>query len=274
MKNKNLKRSKNMETFEMREESGDPLSDEKFLEKKRAFFVKIGLSVRNSLRIHKEQGLWGDADENWRRVSKHCIVEVARASVFAEKFGLLEETKNNLIEAAALHDFYKKKEIKSAGSTGLTWENMRRSSLEADKIMRAKGVKKDVIELVDSVGLGALENIERILKKKRLSEKDIASLVLHYIDAYTKETDWAKVAEGDINAMDLRINDGAINPKYRPVYEKEYSDGETVANAQSRIDHSVQEVLAGMLRKKTAEEVAPQDMPYLIDQDIIKRINS
>ena len=97
-----------------------------FEEKKTNFFVKIGLKLKPEFLLHREAGLWEkdtkkeegteneDNAENWRSVSEHCLMEVARVSVFAEQLGLSESVTKDLIEAAALHDFFKKEEMKKA----------------------------------------------------------------------------------------------------------------------------------------------------------------
>lgn len=61
-------------------ERGDP----DFALKRRNFFVRLGLQVRDALKLHDEMGLWNRADY-WGNVSEHCLVEVARVQVFVKK---------------------------------------------------------------------------------------------------------------------------------------------------------------------------------------------
>src|SRR3989338_4855012 len=100
--------------FEKIESSQDPEGD--FEIKTRKFFSRISLGLKKALRTHKDLGgLWGpqSTPEDWRNVTRHCLIETARAEEIADILGLSPSVKKNLRLAAALHDFNKKKEIKT-----------------------------------------------------------------------------------------------------------------------------------------------------------------
>jgi hypothetical protein len=66
-----------------------------FEEQKQAFFIKLGLRAREWLQVHREfGGLWEGPkyitykdgqkkEQRWENVSKHCLVEAARAEAFS-----------------------------------------------------------------------------------------------------------------------------------------------------------------------------------------------
>ena len=85
---------------------------EQIIDKKREYFVRLGLQMREALKLHKKAGLWErkEGKRDWGNVSEHCLVETARVNVFADKLGLSEDVKKDLATAAALHDSFKKGE--------------------------------------------------------------------------------------------------------------------------------------------------------------------
>jgi len=267
----------------MPEEFGEQLNGEQgksFDEKKTEFFVKIGLSVRDALKMHKEAGLWGEGDENWRRVSEHCLAEVARVDVFADKLGLSEEIKKDLIIAAALHDFYKKREINSRKEKELSLDGLIKASKESDEMLKKYGFSERIIRLSGAASVPSLPEVVKILSKKYLGEEDIAFLILHYVDDISTGSDWVDPAEiveggGKISVIDKRLKQAAKNKKYDLLNEqgRQIFDGRTSSEEQMRIGYIVEERLAGLLNKR-GEFVTdnPKDLPYLIDQEIKLRI--
>lgn len=72
---------------------------EEFDRQKRMYFYGLGLQVRDALRLHEAAGLWERNEEkerSFRRVSQHCLAEVARVSVLADHLGFSEDTKKIL----------------------------------------------------------------------------------------------------------------------------------------------------------------------------------
>ena len=65
-----------------------------FESQKQDYFSQIALEERSALRLHKEFGLLrrgASGEREWGNVAEHCLVETARARVFAELLGLNEE---------------------------------------------------------------------------------------------------------------------------------------------------------------------------------------
>lgn len=269
----------------MAEKNGEQLNNEQedsFERKKTKFFYKIIVQVREALKIHKEAGLldWDEElDRSWRDVSEHCLVEAARAEVFADKLGLSDDVKKDLIISAALHDFLKKEEIKIYDTEGMTWSNYEKAEEKASELLEKKGFNRHIIELVNSIGLIALSEIGSILKRESLSEEDIAFLVLHYVDDYTSGSDWvnaSEIGEGGkrVNDLDRRLNSAAL--RYKPLIEDGRSrfNGESPINVEIRTGHLIEKRIAGFLNAKDNGDIIPEDLPYLIDQEIRNKIES
>jgi len=257
-------------------------SGESFQKKKRKFFVKTGLSVRAALKMHKEAGLWGEGDEDWRRVSKHCLAEVARADLLADKFGFSEEIKKDLAVATALHDFYKKREMAKRTKHGLSLSGLMQSSKEADVMLRDRGFSERITRLSGAASLPSLPETEKILSKNNLGEEDIAFLVLHYVDDISTESDWvgpAEIIEGGckINILDRRLDQAAKSGRYDALNEegRKFFEGRTSCEEEKRVGHMVEERLAGLLRERGEFRVDdPKDLPYLIDQQVKAKIEA
>ena len=255
---------------------------EQFTDKKRQYFVKLGLHMREALRLHKTAGLWErkEGKRDWGNVSEHCLVEVARVSILAEKLNLPEEIVKDLKLAAALHDFFKKGETEIVISGGLSWDSFEKASEESTRQMREAGFNERIIRLANSVGHGSLVETERILKLESLSLENIAYLIQHYVDDYTIGSDWAGLAEniGDkqINDIDRRVDKNEANQRCAKLNEEGRTklSGETAHEAQRRIGHLVEDRLASLLAKNTGQAVNARELPQIIDTEIQSKIAS
>ncbi len=266
-----------------------------FERKKQEYFTKLGLQVRDSLKLHKASGmLWErEAGERaWGNVSEHCLVETARADALADKLRLPPELKQDLVIAAALHDFYKrhereaeKKEIK-AGQSGL--EAAIRSAQEEEVIMRQAGFKESVVNLVGVVGglPETLFDVKRILDKDKPTDGDIALLTMQYIDGYTRGSAWVEPAETSgegklINDVDRRMLQNIQNLDYKKIQEAAkpllighpFFEGKGLNEAMAELDHFIEERLVALIKARSNEEIDPLRLPEVLDEGIKERIN-
>ncbi len=255
---------------------------EQAINKKREYFIHLGLQVREALKLHKGAGLWErkEGKRDWGNVSEHCLVEVARVSVLADELELPDDIKSDLKIAAALHDFFKKGEKEIVTAEGLTWDSFERASEESSRQMKEAGFSERIIRLANSVGHGSLIETENILNQENLSPEDIAYLILHYVDDYTIGSEWAKEAEvlddKNINDLDRRIEKNKANPRYSQLDEegRERFQGETTFEAQERIGHVVEKRLSSLLNERNRELSSPKELPQYIDQKIDNKIES
>jgi len=246
-----------------------------FDKKKQKYFSRLGLSVRESFDLHKKAGLWDRVPESskrdWGNVSEHCLVEVARVGVFSKLLGLSDKVSGELAEAAAMHDFYKKGEIETARAAGFTWESFNEASDKATKMMRENGVGGSVVRLVNSIGHYSLNEVQEVLNKPELGDADLAYLVMHYVDDYTINADWA--VGGDI--IGERMKNNANNPRYAQINEtgRQHFNGETAYEAQARVGHAVQDRLAHEISNRAGINVEPMELPIYVDNRIREQIN-
>lgn len=271
-------------------ESGHFEETAEFKAKKRQFFLRLGLQDREVLKMHKDFGLWEQdekGEKSWQNVSEHCLVESARAEVFAEKLQLSEKTKRDLKLAAALHDFYKKEDIEATKKTlkegGLMWPMLKKQAEKELQVMHSRGIDQSVIRIKESVGgePWTIEAITQILEKQEpLSDEDVACLVLHYIDDYTQGTHWALPMEINsdgkkINELDRRYDKNEANPNYKKLDLEGINErGETIHQAGRRIGHEVEAKIAQMLQEKSGVRVDPLDLPEFIDNELRSEIEA
>lgn len=256
-------------------------AEQAFERKKQEYFTKIGLQMRSALALHKAAGLWqkdNEGERGWRNVSEHCLVEVARTRTLATMLGLKESVSKKLMNAAALHDFFKKgqKQITVAG--GLNRAAFAEATQQADGIMRDAKIPEEIIRLVNAVGDESLLETKKILEKDELSEDDIAFLIMHYVDDYTIGSNWVHASEvkdtKEINDLDRRMNINEANLRYQKLNEEGRAifGGETAYQAERRIGHIVEEKLADLVKKRGDITVDPIKLPEIIDQKIKEEI--
>jgi hypothetical protein len=256
-------------------------SSESFEKAKTKFFAALGLKVKNAFQMHKEMGLWKRVEGKrvWENVSEHCLVETARAEVFSQLLGLSDGLGKDLRLAAALHDFFKKDEVEIVKSSP-TWEKFDQADRQEREIIRGAGFSDRVEKLVSCVGSSALLEIQELQKLPEFSEDDLACLVMEYLDDYTFNGEWANpvvAKDGQkLNEVDRRVDKNEANPMYQLLNEegKGYFGGETTFQAQRRIAHRSEEILAREINQRNSLEIDPKDLPQFIDEKIKQKILS
>lgn len=249
--------------------------------KKREYFFKLGLQVREALKLHRANGLWErvGGERDWGNVSEHCLVEAARARAFADKFGFAEKTRDDLVMAAALHDFHKKQQKLITQANGLSLDSFLLAEGEEDRLVKEAGFNDNVIRYLKSLGDNAMKGVELVVNQAELTEEDLAFLAMHYIDDYTINSDWALPAEinqqgNKVNNLDRRVDKNEANLQYQKLNEdsRRLYGGETGYQVQRRLGHAVEARLAKALAEKSGQKIDPLDLPEIIDEQIKKRI--
>jgi len=255
---------------------GDPSLSE-FEKKKTNYFSQLAIGVKSALRLHQEQGLWQPTEtskRDWGNVSEHCLVEVARVKTLAKDLALDEEHSRKLVIAAALHDFFKKGEKAFMKQDGSIWDNTDAAGNKADQIMTEAGFDQETVELAGAVGHTSLLKTEAILQKDHMSAEDISFLIMHYVDDYTIESEWAEPASEGENDFERRITQNESGPRtdrYAQLNQEgvgRFQEGETTFQAQRRIGRVVQDKLAELLSQNLGETVDALDLPTKIDAEI------
>ncbi len=257
---------------------------EDLTDRKKAYFIRIGLQMRKALQLHKEAELWErkEGKRDWGNVSEHCLVEVARTDVFADLLALPDDMKGDLRLAAALHDFFKKSEKEIVTKGALSWESFGTASQEAALQLQAAGFSEKIIHLTGATGHEAFIEAERLAGTEILSPEEVAYLVLHYVDNYTRGSAWAIPAERTPegkpikNELERRAEMNEENPRYAQLNEegRPHFGGKTTFEAQRCIGNLVEQRLARLIQERGGLSVEPKDLPEFVDKEIKKRIQA
>lgn len=261
------------------------------------YFLAIAKKHERELQLHEVDGkLWEkDASgKDWSNVTEHCLIEAARADIFSELLCFSNEVRGDLASAALLHDFNKKHEIEltrediAIGGDGLA--GVRRAEEDAKKTLREKGFSEKIILLLTNI-TGDREDLlqmMRILNLKSATEEDIARLVLHYIDNYTRGSSWVEPAVLDvslgkrINDLDRRSERNAENPTYEKMNAEgiRLNSGDSVLDGMTRfessafVNHLIEKKLADLINGCGVNIEDPLNIPEIVDERIKNKIKN
>ena len=154
---------------------GNPI--ESYKKKKRAFFANFALKHLSAFRLHKEFGLLPKT-EGWANVSRHCLVEAVAMDVLGRELRLSEKERSNLVQAALLHDFYKRKEIELMKKEGDSMATVVEAEEGSNIILNERGTDPQIVLLTNSVGGAQIERMKKI-------ETTLPEKIMFYIDNIT-----------------------------------------------------------------------------------------
>src|SRR5207249_689898 len=147
-------------------------------------------------------------------------------------------------------------------------QNYIESEHEAEWELIKANITPQIIRYVGSVGCipSNLNGMDIILKKDTQSEEDIASLVMHYVDNHTINSEWSTDTEtlpngNRINDLNRRIEKDRQNPKYQKINEegKEYFEGKTSYEMLESVVEAIELYLVKMIKEKTGQNIDPKD---------------
>lgn len=226
--------------------------------------------------MHSQAGLWERNPEHkrdWGNVSEHCLVEAARTDIFSDLLCFYVELRDDLKVAAALSDYFKKREKEMTKEVSNSKEAFALAELESHRLLKEAGFSDRVIYLADSTGTikSISETVPSLLKKTDLNDDDVGYLVLHYIDDYTIGSEWVTpteiLSDGILkNAFDRRMDD--LDRRYPELKESGFND------KQREIGLQVEQRLVGIISQRTNRQLNPKGIPEMVDQMIAQRIQS
>jgi len=254
-----------------------PLSETRAEAKKTEYFSRLARKFYSAFVLHQTQGkLWDRTDEgkrSWGNVSEHCLVEVARAGVLSDLLKFSPEAKENFMYAAALHDLSKRREKELPVSEGgISWEEYETevSQWSEGRIVMS-GFSQEIADLSEAVGHGSLPKIEKMLEHpENLSESDITYLAMHYVDAYTRGSEWVTPYDGVTSELDLRAKKNKDNKTLARLQE----DGKKVFNGRNYNDvmvdavHKIEILFSRLIRERKNLAIEPARIPEFIDEQI------
>ncbi|KKQ75915.1 MAG: hypothetical protein US96_C0002G0028 [Candidatus Woesebacteria bacterium GW2011_GWB1_38_5b] len=275
------------------EERTASLNSQEFVRKKRAFFFGLIRDVdKKAWLLHVFGGLRekSNGKREWRNVTDHQLVVLARCMKMGRLLGLDTEILTDLGTAAACHDFSKamEKQYKAQDQHGgISWSEYREVvSKPSEEAMRRYGIAERAITISGSVGHEAIQTMATILTKKdgEVTQEDLAKMIIFYIDNYTTGSDWVRPMEmlddRPVNAMTARINKNISNPKLQNLNklvglsetERAFFGRKNMSQVQLEVGRSIEDRLARMLSQKLGVNVDPISLPEFIDNKLIEEI--
>lgn len=258
---------------------------------KTIYWAKMALGVRDGFGMHHVTGQLDKTPvirkRDWGNVTEHCLVEVARAEVLGRWVGLPEDVIADMKIAAVLHDVAKKQEIETTRQAekegGSPLAAYRANSAETVRLLQKSGFNEQIIRLANAPGGQAseLRETKRILDQPVIPDRDLAYLIVHYIDDCSVGSDWIRPSQMDesgkkTNIIDYRAEENKAKPSYRRISEEigeelkghPTFDGMNNHDAMALVSHSIEEYLAQIIQQRSGEVIDPLDIPEIVDQRI------
>jgi hypothetical protein len=142
-----------------------------FEKKKTAYFSRFALRHLSDMKILRKGGVLGKENRDWRNIGEHTISEAVNADILAEA---LDANRANVVRAANLHDWYKRREVETMEQFGGT-KGYQITSEEDERLLRGCGVPEDLIKLAHS-------NIPGSADPKYLANRTLEEKIVHYVD--------------------------------------------------------------------------------------------
>ena len=233
-------------------------------EQKRAkYFGELALKHLSLMRLHKEFGLL-PRKEGFGNVTEHCLTEAAAAEVIADELGLSVDSKQKLVEAPLIHDFYKRREVERTREDRNSARSFDAAAKSSRQILLDRGIDKDIVEIADYAGHNYLGRMMELLgRMDSLSEVERLQLIFHYLDDITLNNDFVMLKS--------RIDMLESNPKYKVLNESGRDQFEGMAT------FSVQRAVGQKIEKWLAKAIGldyPNVLPWWIREEVQSKIET
>lgn len=240
----------------------------------------INRETYNVSRLVKAKEIGFSGESNWGGVKGHCLIEAARVCILADLLGLGNETKKKLVLAALLHDGHKKEEIEAIQEEIKNGGSGRVASILATERylirLSKNGVPKEVISLIGFAG-GMPEvvfAVEKIINKENITNSDLAKIVLHYVDAYTRNDEWVEPAEAGINDIDRRAEKNRQNHNYQKITDeisaifasRDFFPKLDSLAVMALVNHMIEEKISRLISERNGVDVGALFIPEEIDR--------
>ena len=139
--------------------------------KKASYFSSFALHHMEDMRILAKGGILGKEGEGWRNISEHCLAEAVVADILAESLGA---KRDNVVKAALLHDWYKRREIEAMDEYGGNI-GYQTTIGEDKKKLKKYGVSDEIIALAHA-------NIPTKYDEEYLKSRVLEEKIVHFAD--------------------------------------------------------------------------------------------
>ena len=227
-----------------------------------------------------------ESENQWDNVTGHCLIEAARACVFAELLGFDAELKKDLVLAALLHDGHKKEEMEAIekelqdGGSGYVASNTAMEKYSEG--LQSKGISARVIKFISFVGgmPDALFAVRGVLNANSLGNEELGLLIVQYLDAYARGSAWVEPADSNGNDIDRRMKKNRENAKYTKInaeaskilQQKPFFAGMDSFGAMAGLGHEIEKKLAQYIGVKSGKNTEPLKIPEMVDAELRVRL--
>lgn len=253
-----------------------------FQEKKRRYFIRLMMSVRNeAIKLHQTFGLFEkkpveDKDklekflkrfERKHQAPEHMFMVTARVQILAEWLGLSEKVTRELTIAAALHDAYKAIERDITNPLDYTYQSFRIAEAAEVASLREMGVSEDLITLQNAGGHDWTTATE-LTDQDDMMDEGWAWLVLYAIDMYSRGI------EPVTSIHDRLTNDRRFYTKFDETAKGNVPDHpeEGGFDAMERTGNAALVKIAKRISERLGGDVDPEQLPLLVDKELRRRI--
>ncbi len=224
-----------------------------FERKKTSYFSRFALGHLRDMRILRKGGVLGKENRDWRNISEHAIVEAVGADILAEA---LNTNREDVIQAANLHDWYKRREVEMMKKLGGA-QGHAVTAVEDKRLLHEYGVPPHIVKLAHS-------NIPDSIDREYLSSRTLEEKIMHYMDLITSGSDFMNFRDR-INIVAQEKHNVEFSDSFRDKY-----GGKSLFEVQeevAQLEESEFEKLLGVpsggviqfIRKKLEERINAQE---------------
>ncbi len=182
---------------------------------KTRYFSSFALAHGAEMKILRKGGILGKGNADWRNISEHCLAEAVGADILAEHLGA---DRNKVVQAALLHDWYKRREIETMRRLGDV-AGHEYALTEDSRLLTEYGVPQDIVRLTHS-------NIPESTDSVALAARSPEEKIIHYADMMTLGSDFVDITS--------RLDDARKKPEvvaFTDSYREQYG-GKSLLDVQ------------------------------------------
>jgi hypothetical protein len=108
------------------------------------------------------------------------------------------------------------------------------------------------------------------------SEDDIAYLLMHYVDGYTRGAEWVASASATENDVDVRAHKDRKNSTLHNLLKdgRSFLDGRDYPDVMQATGHQIENLFSEMIQERNGINIMPLQIPEYIDAEIKQEIET
>ncbi|OGD06948.1 hypothetical protein A2899_03575 [Candidatus Amesbacteria bacterium RIFCSPLOWO2_01_FULL_49_25] len=210
------------------------------------YFKKLRQKFAKELALHQKY-------DSWDRVIDHCLAVAARVDALSRLLNIPPKLRTQIVSAALVHDFYKRKQIELITQNGLPGYSQ--SISQSSQHLLEAGFDSTIAQLASSSEISNHPLLTTYATLGEISLDQLAMLIVAYCDFVTTEADWAIPSTVKENDIDRR----AVLLSRKKVYQILDSSAFT---SMCRVGHLIEKKFASLLN------IPYLNLPEVIDSYI------